>query len=731
MTTIRLRRGTADAIAAQNPVLSIGEPVFEKDTGRIKIGDGGTPWNDLPYISDASSTGVLGSFTKSALPSINTEDGAVALVTDSTRGTWRYNGNLNLWIPTDAGNRINLLDFVNPAVHTDCTAGIQEAMLVMARLGGGTLVFPAGYVFKFASPMDFSYNPGAVGGVLRYDAITWEGTATGGHDNSISNLIYTGSGSTAAIKFGSAKGVTLHKMHISASGNLTGDLVDFGWSPYSGSDATLNTITQCVFMGNGTARSLVNLGMSISSVVEKSSFLYAQHGILGLSGDQYSNVMTICGNMFVYLDDYHIWNPGANWFIVYNTFEQDRLSRCRAVGMDGALPVRALVIEANYLGDAAGYQPDEMIYLRRVFGGRVSDNWATVPRNATFARFNSCSGIHIGTNRTEAAENVYYLRGIPSTSGNATITMTGAFNEAMEGWDVRFADARDETNVFIFATILSVIDEDTAVLSTAPLWTHSNNTMRVTNPTFSAVTIKFDDPDPDPDKQELRNRSFTIATNWFGGAFIPMVGTCGNLTMMSNEAADGGFENYIDGITVGANPVAPYNEADRISFGGVSVANLLAQRAAGATIRLLSNGNGANLHAGGMVISPRTDTNFTEVMIAAGTAVDNNVIRFAPDEVRSYRPFSIGYNLDPASHLNGKPITRIRHGVTTLVAGAVTVNDESITEDSQIYVTPQANLAGRIYEHKAARIVGESFKIKSSDSGDTGTVAYFIIEPET
>ena len=40
---------TAEALAAANPVLLAGEVVYESDTRRHKIGDGTTPWNELPY----------------------------------------------------------------------------------------------------------------------------------------------------------------------------------------------------------------------------------------------------------------------------------------------------------------------------------------------------------------------------------------------------------------------------------------------------------------------------------------------------------------------------------------------------------------------------------------------------------------------------------------------------------------------------------------------------------
>lgn len=48
---IQFRRGTAAAWTAANPVLATGEPGFETDTGKFKLGDGTTAWVDLDYAS--------------------------------------------------------------------------------------------------------------------------------------------------------------------------------------------------------------------------------------------------------------------------------------------------------------------------------------------------------------------------------------------------------------------------------------------------------------------------------------------------------------------------------------------------------------------------------------------------------------------------------------------------------------------------------------------------------
>jgi len=48
-TRIKLRRDTAANWTQENPVLAEGEPGLETDTGKIKYGNGTTPWNSLDY----------------------------------------------------------------------------------------------------------------------------------------------------------------------------------------------------------------------------------------------------------------------------------------------------------------------------------------------------------------------------------------------------------------------------------------------------------------------------------------------------------------------------------------------------------------------------------------------------------------------------------------------------------------------------------------------------------
>ena len=51
-TTFQLKRGTSERWAEVNPVLAAGEPGFELDTFKLKIGNGIEHYVDLPYLND-------------------------------------------------------------------------------------------------------------------------------------------------------------------------------------------------------------------------------------------------------------------------------------------------------------------------------------------------------------------------------------------------------------------------------------------------------------------------------------------------------------------------------------------------------------------------------------------------------------------------------------------------------------------------------------------------------
>ena len=92
------RRGKAASWAAQNFILGPGEPGFELDTGKLKVGNGVTPWNELPYVTDnivlpAEVVKYLGSVNK--LPE-DAFDGEICEINDMfyihSKGQWKQIG---------------------------------------------------------------------------------------------------------------------------------------------------------------------------------------------------------------------------------------------------------------------------------------------------------------------------------------------------------------------------------------------------------------------------------------------------------------------------------------------------------------------------------------------------------------------------------------------------------------------------------------------------------------
>ena len=67
MATIQFKRGTAARWDELNLILEAGQPGFVTDENRLKIGDGVTAWNDLPYVGEAS---VVNAQTYYGFPSI-------------------------------------------------------------------------------------------------------------------------------------------------------------------------------------------------------------------------------------------------------------------------------------------------------------------------------------------------------------------------------------------------------------------------------------------------------------------------------------------------------------------------------------------------------------------------------------------------------------------------------------------------------------------------------------
>ena len=52
---LQFMRGNSDSVSTSNPVLAAGQPFYELDSHKLKIGDGSSNYSDLPYVAGGSS----------------------------------------------------------------------------------------------------------------------------------------------------------------------------------------------------------------------------------------------------------------------------------------------------------------------------------------------------------------------------------------------------------------------------------------------------------------------------------------------------------------------------------------------------------------------------------------------------------------------------------------------------------------------------------------------------
>ncbi len=86
---ILLRRDNAASWTYNDPVLMSGEPGYETDTGKLKIGDGQSPWSALNYY-----TGITGPAGDNGSPGATGPTGASIRVDGTTPGN---TASINTW----------------------------------------------------------------------------------------------------------------------------------------------------------------------------------------------------------------------------------------------------------------------------------------------------------------------------------------------------------------------------------------------------------------------------------------------------------------------------------------------------------------------------------------------------------------------------------------------------------------------------------------------------------
>lgn len=130
MTQIKLRRDTSANFTSANPVLGVGEPAYETDTKKLKIGDGTTAYTQLEYFS----AGGGGSTNISATLPLKIVDGVISLEVDG-QTIQIVDGKLHANLD-GLSNEVNTLagDVANKASKSDLAAK-QDKLNPIVPLG--------------------------------------------------------------------------------------------------------------------------------------------------------------------------------------------------------------------------------------------------------------------------------------------------------------------------------------------------------------------------------------------------------------------------------------------------------------------------------------------------------------------------------------------------------------------------------------------------------------------
>lgn len=678
--------------------------------------------------ADVGGSPFVGNFAKAALPTANIRAGSRAVVTDSTRGIWRYDG--TQWVPEDLGRRISALDFCNPATASDCSAGLQTAINTLHALGGGTVVFPAGYTFKFTS-LNFNY---------KYNII-FEGTNTHYYEGSTPNLEYTGAGAGVGINLASSYSIVFRNLHIvAANASYTGTLMKTGRFAPGELETIGLLVSGCVIRGTPSARNsaaLLELSNSIIGKVENTRFLYSQKGIYGVrqvgAAQEFSYVYQIENNTFNYVA-VGVYNPGNNYRLAGNTFEwyEDPSPTHYTVAIDQqnnpAYYVHAFTFENNYVGDsssnAASVPP--MFRLRFLSGGSIKNNWFYTSAQQTAIQLYSAEGAEIVGNRFEAFAP---LSGV--TAASVSVHLASELGSVNYGVSV------------------------------------DNNNMNNTTPILASGQIG------------LSQRG-----NLKGGAVLPNemsggLSLTGYLNPSANFGVDMGNFSTAYGTAlpgqIGMNadaPVLPYNSLVIRGSGagnfpivlatqGVAQAIAFAPEAVNTTTNRLTipgtllrgneqiyftNSAPAPLAVTTLyyVRNPVGDT-FDISLAPGGAALDitgaasgtlnisgaQERLRVADTGVTASVPFAAP---SVAVGTGGTVVTRTKHGRCTLVDGTCTVADATVTANTNVFVQRQIDGDTVGASYSITRVPGDSFTITSKDGSgatntdDTSVMAYSLVE---
>lgn len=166
---IQLRKGTAAEWTSANPTLSAGEAGYETDTGKIKIGNGSTAWNDRAYAFVVPSTFTDHTNATTSVHGI-TDTSQLAYLSSPT-----FTGTVVLPTATSigsvSGTEIGYLDGVSGPIQTQIDAKLASstASTTYAPLANptftGTVALPSTTSIGNVSATEIGYVDGVTSAI--------------------------------------------------------------------------------------------------------------------------------------------------------------------------------------------------------------------------------------------------------------------------------------------------------------------------------------------------------------------------------------------------------------------------------------------------------------------------------------------------------------------------------------------------------------------------------------
>lgn len=231
-----------------------------------------------------------------------------------------------------------------------------------------------------------------------------------------------------------------------------------------------------------------------------------------------------------------------------------------------------------------------------------------------------------------------------------------------------------------------------------------------------------------------------VINGFTNGAFLGMrVGFAPNVSggagLMSSDVAANG---NADGLAVyGHDGVAVYVAqalvAKWLSNGFLDNTGLLRATGNGAP----TTGVGAALDYGSIANTGRFFVYDFTGAVYKNAQVEGLTVRLAPNGTIAFTASpntNTSNNADVVLDTAGRGLkikegSNARMGVATLVGGTVTVANTSVTANSRIFLTGQADGGTPGAVRVSSRVAGTSFTITSTNGADTSTIAFHIVEP--